>query len=294
MTRLKAGFLNMMADKAFVVSERHFATLLGADHGREVNLERMTFGEIPRGPAVAAHIDRHYRTPIEVDPRDLDVLVISGAHVSDPVLRRQVFWEPLCRLFDWAAEADLPVLCSCLATHAVLEARHGERRRSVAPKVWGVFPHPVVMADHPLMQGLPTEVPVPHSRHNDVAAEQFSRAGYEVLLASEQVGVHLAVEKARGRWLLLQGHPEYEAVSLLKEYKREVLRWQAGERTDYPPLPQGYLGEEGRRIAKRFAEECLATRSGEAFPEDRLLPQIECRWTDLAVKVVGNWLEGIG
>jgi homoserine O-succinyltransferase len=102
MSPLKAGFLNMMADKAFVVSERHFATLLGTDEGREVDLVRLTFDEIPRGPAVAAHIARHYRTPAEVDPRDLDVLVISGAYVSDPVLSRQVFWEPLCRLFDWA------------------------------------------------------------------------------------------------------------------------------------------------------------------------------------------------
>ena len=294
MTRLKAGFLNMMADKAFVVSERHFATLLGADDGRNVDLVRLTFGEIPRGPAVAAHIERHYRSAAAVDPRHLDVLVISGANVSDPLLRQQVFWEPLCRLFDWAAEADLPVLCSCLATHAVLEARHGERRRRVVPKVWGVFPHQAVVADHPLMQGLPASVPVPHSRHNDVAAEQFSRAGYEVLLASDQAGVHLAVERTRGRWLLLQGHPEYEAVSLLKEYKREVLRWQSGECTDYPPLPQGYLRKEGCRIASRFAEACQAGRSEDVFPEGKLLSHVECRWTGAAVKVVGNWLEGLG
>ena len=294
MTRLKAGLLNMMADKAFVVSERHFGTLLGADDGREVDLVRLTFGEIPRGPAVAAYIESHYRSPPAVDPRDLDVLVISGANVSDPLLLRQVFWEPLCRLFDWAAKADLPVLCSCLATHAVLEARHGERRRSVAPKVWGVFPHRAVVADHPLLQGLPASVPVPHSRHNEVGAEQFSRAGYEVLLASDQAGVHLAVERTWGRWLLLQGHPEYEAVSLLKEYKREVLRWQSGERTDYPPLPQGYFGKEGRRIASRFAEACQAGRGGEVFPEGELLSHVECRWTGAAVKIVGNWLEGIG
>lgn len=284
----------MMADKAFVVSERHFATLLGAGDGREVDLVRLTFNEIPRGPDVAAHIDRHYRIAAEVDPRDLDILVISGAYVSDPVLSRQVFWEPLCRLFDWAVEADLPVLCSCLATHAALEARHGERRRVATPKVWGVFPHRVMVADHPLTQGLPDEIPVPHSRYNDVAADQFSRAGYEVLLASDRAGVHLAVERTRGRWLMLQGHPEYEAVSLLKEFKREVLRWQAGERTDYPPLPQGYLKEEGRRIAARFAEACQAERDGEVFPEDELLPHVECRWTAAAVKVVGNWLEGIG
>jgi homoserine O-succinyltransferase len=115
-----------------------------------------------------------------------------------------------------------------------------------------------------------------------------------VLLASDQAGVHLAVERTRGRWLLLQGHPEYEAVSLLKEYKREVLRWQSGERTDYPPMPQGYLREEGRRIASRFAEACQAGRGGGAFPESKLLSHVDFRWTGAAVKFVWNWLEEIG
>lgn len=294
MATLKAGFLNMMADKAFVVSERHFATLLGADDGREVDLVRMTFGEIPRGPSVAAHIESHYRIPFETDPDDLDVLVISGANVSDPALPRQVFYEPLCRLFDWATAADLPVLCSCLATHAALEARHRERRRPVTPKVWGVFPHRAVVADHPLVRGLPSEVPVPHSRHNGLTAEQFARAGYDVLLASDEAGAHLAVERERGRWLMLQGHPEYEAVSLLKEYKREVLAWMSGSRPDYPPVPVGYFGEEGLLIAARFAEACRSGRSREEFPEEELLAHVDCRWTEPAVRVVANWLEGLG
>ena len=187
-------------------------------------------------------------------------------------------------------------VADCEDRHAELleEARHGERRRPVTPKVWGVFPHRAVVADHPLVRGLPPIVPVPQSRHNDLTAEQFARAGYEVLLASDEVGVNLAVERERGRWLMMQGHPEYEAVSLLKEYKREVLAWISGNRPDYPPVPVGYFGEEGMRIAARFAEACRSGRIGDGFPEEELLSQVDCRWTESAVRVVGNWLEGMG
>ncbi len=49
-------------------------------------------------------------------------------------------------------------------------------------------------------------------------------AGLQPLVAGGEAGVHLAAS-ADGRLVLLQGHPEYDAVSLLKEYKREVGRF---------------------------------------------------------------------
>jgi len=102
------------------------------------------------------------------------------------------------------------------------------------------------------------------------------------------------VEPSRGRWLMLQGHPEYEAVSLLKEYKREVRRWRSGERPDHPPVPEGYFSTKGCRIAARFAAACRAGEDPGVFPEKELLAQVDDRWTAAAVKVVGNWLNGLG
>ena len=39
------------------------------------------------------------------------------------------------------------------------------------------------------------------------------------------------------REVYFQGHPEYNINSLLKEYKREVMRYFTDQRTDYPPEP---------------------------------------------------------
>jgi len=68
---------------------------------------------------------------------------------------------------------------------------------------------------------------VPHSRFNDVSREQFEAAGLKVLVEGPQAGVHLAVSGDLFRVVLFQGHPEYDTISLLKEYKREVTRFAA-------------------------------------------------------------------
>jgi len=165
----------------------------------------------------------------------------------------------------------------------------------VAPKIWGVFAHESPQLGHRLLSGVPREILVPQSRHNDVAAAQFQAAGYDVLLNSVEAGVHLAVERESGRWLLCQGHPEYEAISLLKEYKREVIRWQRGERRDYPPLPGGYLADTEVDLLNEYRKTCLTAGPQcdvyPAFPENQIAPMIIDTWTDHAVTVVANWLD---
>jgi len=198
----------------------------------------------------------------------------------------------------WARANDIPTLCSCLATHAVLASCHGQQRAPIAPKVWGVYGHRQVARDHPLLRGLPAEIPVPHSRHNEVSAAQFAAAGYDVLLASDAAGVHLAVERERGRRLLLQGHPEYEAVSLLKEYTREVRRWRIGERAEYPALPAGYFGADAAEILATYRQACLGPEARAdqplPFPEAQLTPRLKNTWTAAAVQITSNWLAEIG
>ena len=48
-------------------------------------------------------------------------------------------------------------------------------------------------------------------------------------------------------FVFFQGHPEYDAVTLLLEYRRDVGRYLRRERDTYPPMPQGYFDEETER-----------------------------------------------
>lgn len=281
----------MMPDKALAVTERQFASLLGVDPG---DLLKFTPGEIARGPAARSRIAADYRDLLELPTAGLDVLVISGANVSDPVLPRQVFWRSLTEILSWALATGVPTLCSCLATHAVLEFRHEQKRRPAQNKVWGVYEHQLVSPGHELLRGLPSKILVPHSRHNELGVGQFATAGYDVLLAGAEAGVHLAVEREQGRWLLMQGHPEYEAISLLKEYKREVKRWQACQRADYPALPVGYLDHRASAILHDYRTRCeragLGCNDHEGFPEARVAPYLSNTWREAAQLSIANWL----
>ena len=290
---LRVGLMNMMPDKALAVTERHFAGLLGADCGRALDLLCYSPPEIARGHEVSAHLTAHYR-PLGGLPNDrLDLLVITGANVSNPCLAQEAFWPPLLAVLDWARRTGLPTLCSCLATHAVLEADHGQSRRPVSPKIWGVYDHEAAAPGHRLLSGLAARVPVPHSRHNEITADQFAAAGYEVLLIGGDCGVHLAVSRDGGRRLLLQGHPEYDAVSLLKEYKRELGRWDSGARADYPPLPTGCFDPPAAALLTARREAALAGDRA-PLPETAVAATLRNRWRDDAVRVTDNWLRSLG
>jgi homoserine O-succinyltransferase len=135
---------------------------------------------------------------------------------------------------------------------------------------------------------------VPHSRNNDVSRAQLEAAGFTILVHSAEGGVHMAVSPDQLRIVYLQGHPEYDRISLLKEYKREVLRFVAGERDDYPPQPEYYFYEEAARIVNRYHESVLtALEQGTPvppFPEQQIEPHLDNTWRDTGRAIFNNWL----
>ncbi|CAG0878791.1 unnamed protein product [Cyprideis torosa] len=149
---------------------------------------------IKRGPAAQAHIDEFYEDFETIKQAGLDGLIITGANVTQPDLASEVFWEPLKEVYQWASENVTSVLCSCLASHAVLQFLYGIKRRHLGEKMWGVFRHTVEDRTHPLVNDVNTLFDVPHSRFNEVSTGQLKSAGLHVLVESKQAGVHLAVE----------------------------------------------------------------------------------------------------
>ena len=144
------------------------------------------------------------------------------------------------------------------------------------------------------MRDVNTRFDAPHSRYNEITREQLEKVGLEVLVESDVAGVHLAVSPDLFRIVYFQGHPEYDAISLLKEYKREVLRYFNGERPDGPRYPEHYFSKDAEEIARRYfhqAEKALA--AGEplpAFPDDELGALVDNTWGDTGKAIVNNWL----
>jgi homoserine O-succinyltransferase len=291
---LHIGFLNMMPDAALAVTEQQFMRLLGSSNQiAQFFVYLFTIPGLDRSKKTKAYIDKFYRSFEDLKKDGLDALIITGANVANPALDQEPFWNPLQEVIDWASENVTSVLCSCLATHAIVKALHRIDRQPLTNKRWGVYTHRIE-TNHPLLRDINTRFDVPHSRNNDVSRDQLEEAGFSILVDSREGGVHMAVSPDQFRIVYLQGHPEYDLNSLLKEYKREVLRFINGERQDYPPYPDNYFNIEARQIADRFQDQIIEAKKRDQtipeFPEKEIEQHLDNTWRDTGKAIFNNWL----
>lgn len=292
---LHIGFLNMMPDAALEATERQFIRLVGGcNRIAQFFVYPFSLPGLERGVEARAYIDNYYSRFEDLQESGLDALIITGANVSNPALEKEVFWSPLMETISWAQENVASTLCSCLATHAVLKHFHGIERIPLPEKRWGVYSHRVSALEHPLLREINTRFNVPHSRYNDISRSALEQANLSVLVESEEGGVHMAVSPDRFRTIYFQGHPEYDTNSLLKEYKREVMRFLKGDLPAPPLVPENYLSGPATRTAQRFV-----TEAGNALKENRPIPEfleteiiteLDNTWGDTAKAIIANWL----
>lgn len=289
------GLLNMMPDAALSATERQFLRLVGESNQiAQFYMHPFTLQELPRSAEAAQHIAQYYETFDAIQAQGLDALIITGANVTQPDLAREPFWRPLIEVIDWAYANVTSTLCSCLATHAVMQFRYGQTRRHMGFKRWGVYSHRVLDRHHPLVLGVNTRFDVPHSRFNDMSRAQFEAAGLKVLAESEEAGVHLAVSEDLFRLVFFQGHPEYDIISLLKEYKREVRRFIRGERREWPPFPDNYFSRQSQAMLEEYRVRVEAAlgcgETAPELPESLLVDRLDNTWHDSAEAVINNWI----
>ncbi len=292
---LHIGFLNMMPDAALVATERQFIRLVGGcNRIAQFFVYPFSLPGLERGKETLDYIERYYSNFDELKELGLDALIITGANVVNPSLEDEAFWDPLAEVVSWAYENVASVLCSCLATHAMLQYFHGIERQPMRVKRWGVYSHRVCAPGHPLLREINTRFDVPHSRHNDISRTALEQAGLTVLAESEDGGVHMAVSQDQFRMIYFQGHPEYDINSLLKEYKREILRYVNGELDEPPPVPENYLPAGSALVVEKFMVQAMkAISRREPMPgilENELEPVLDNTWGDTAKAIVNNWL----
>lgn len=292
---LHVGFLNMMPDRALKATERQFLRLIasGAD-GISVYVHPFTIDGLPRQSEYLDYVSEVYDSFEQIRRRRLDGLVLTGANPGSSLLEDEGFWPYFEAVVDWANARVPTVFCSCLATHGILKIFHGvERERCKPSKRWGVFPHRVTQKRHPLMDGMPDRFDAPRSHVFEMTAAQLERHGIQVLAFSEDADFHIAVSEDGFKWVFSQGHPEYDSVSLLKEYQREIHRYQKTERTDYPEFPANYLPESAREILQQFRidlhQAMEQKQDWPEFPETAVLPLIKNTWSGHGRILFRNW-----
>jgi len=237
----RVGLVNNMGDAALAATERQFASLLtDAAGGEPVELRLFSLTSIARGERARAQMHGRYQPAAALADADLDAVIVTGAEPKTADLTQEACWPELARLIDWTVAEAVPTVWSCLAAHAAALRLSGVARRRLPEKLSGVFAARPV-SRHPLLDHAPAMLRTPHSRLNELDADDLERAGYRVLTWSEVAGVDAFVRPGPTPTLFLQGHPEYDADTLLREYCRDLARHQRGERPARPTVPANYV-----------------------------------------------------
>jgi homoserine O-succinyltransferase/O-acetyltransferase len=195
-------------------------------------------------------------------------------------------------VLEWAEHHTYSTILSCLAAHAGILHLDGITRRPLGDKRFGVFECERV-ADHPLTAAAPPRLQMPHSRWNEIPEEALRACGYRVLTRSDGAGVDAFVKQRKSLFVFFQGHPEYEATTLLLEYRRDVGRFLRGERDTYPPMPEGYFDEELVRALTALREQALSDRREgllTEFPTVMAAGKVTNSWRSTAEGLYRNWL----
>ncbi len=295
---MNCAFVNNMPDGAFDATERQFLDLLQRGSGSApIAVRRYAMDGVPRGSRVAKRIAEEYSPFEEIRDQPVDLLLVTGANPVEQHIEKELFWDDLSDLLLWGTENVRSMLLSCLTAHAALTIFDGIERENLAHKCTGVFEQEVDTT-HPLAAGLAAEVSLPHSRWNTVAREAVLAAGYQIALQSDAVGWSVATRTVgNADVVLIQGHPEYDATSLLREYRRDARRYVEHERDDLPCLPLDCVAPQDwpalvelhQRITGPSRDRALV----QAFPFDDVGARATRSWEDVAVRLYANWLTGV-
>lgn len=293
--RWTCALVNNMPDGAFDATERQFVGLLEAgSKDQVVEVTRSTMEGVPRGERIADRIAREYLPVDSIRANPPDLLIVTGSNPLEPRIEDEPYWDDLSGLLLWGREHVPSMLLSCLSAHAALSVFDGIERTTLPAKCTGVFPqqaHP----DHPLASGLGTEVVLPHSRLNAVPTDVVLAAGYEIAVGSEQVGWSV-ISRTNGssRVVLVQGHPEYDPSSLLREYHRDVRRYVLGERDEEPRLPLDCVARSDwaqlRSLHDRIVGGDRDPALVESFPFEEMGDRAEWPWRETAIGLYANWM----
>jgi homoserine O-succinyltransferase/O-acetyltransferase len=286
------GLVNNMSGAAFQMAERQFSNLVtGAAQGAQIRLKTFSLIEPPHA---ANGEDGGFGDCVPVSElwtSRLDGLIVTGAEPKAASLPEEPFWPFLSRLVDWAEENTTSTIWSCLAAHAAVYHLDGIARRGRPEKLFGLFECTNLAAD-PIFEGLPSRWTVPHSRFNDLPEASLAARGYRILSRSDATGADVFVKQGHALHVFLQGHPEYDAEALLREYRRDIRRYLAGESERYPDPPAGCFDSDRLETLSTFRLRALEDRRPELFaelPPAALMWGGQAEWRPVAQTFYHNW-----
>jgi homoserine O-succinyltransferase len=291
---VEIALINNVSDAALQATERQFTLLLRRGAGDiPFRLRCFSLPEVNRSPEAAIRIKNQYTNIYDLYRTNIDGLIVTGAEPSAPSLREEAYWGTLTEIIDWAKANTLSTIWSCLAAHAAVLHLDGIERQRLSGKCSGIYDCSKV-GNNWLTEDLPSSFKISHSRLNGLDESELRARGYQMLSVSKDAGVDIFAKKQHSQFIFFQGHPEYEAITLQREYLRDICRYLAGQQPMYPVAPAGYFDAPTIVALDFFRSRAIAEHDPALIanlPSLTLEPSVVTGPTLAAATIFRNWLE---
>lgn len=182
----------------------------------------------------ASHLNKFYVPFPEIRKKKFDGMIITGAPVEHLEFEEVNYWEELCEIMEWSKGHVTSTLHICWGAQAGLYYHYGVPKYKRTSKLSGIYRHKVLDRKVPLVRSLDDYIMAPHSRYTEVRREDIQKNSELVILAeSKEAGIFLVLSRD-GKQIFVQGHPEYDRMTLNGEYHRDLAKGL------HPEIPCNY------------------------------------------------------
>ena len=204
----------------------------------QLDITFLTTGSYVGKNTATSHLDTFYLTDEDVKNKKFDGLIITGAPVETMEFEDVAYWEELTQIMAWSKTNVTSTLHICWGAQAGLYYHYNIRKLDLSEKLSGVYLHQVRNRREPLVRGFDDWFYAPHSRYTEMSREDIETSGkFKILAESKEAGLFLLMAE-EGKNIFVLGHPEYDRVTLDKEYKRDL------NKGINPDIPVNYYPED--------------------------------------------------
>ena len=169
-----------------------------------------------------SHLNKFYVYFDEIKRLRYDGMIITGAPVEHLDYEKVNYWKELTEIMEWSKTHVTSTMHICWGAQAGLYYHYGIPKYNRTAKLSGIYEHQVRDRKIPLVRSFNDIFQAPHSRFTEVRREDIAKCSDLILVAdSKEAGIFLVMSKD-GRQIFVQGHPEYDRMTLSTEYFRDL------------------------------------------------------------------------
>lgn len=215
---LSIVILNIMPTK--ITTETQLLRLLG-NTPLQVNIQLAAMESHTSKNTPKEHLSTFYKTFDEIKRNKYDGMIITGAPIEQIDFEQVDYWDELKEIMEWTKTNVTSTMHICWGAQAGLYYRYGVRKYDLPKKLSGIYEHHTFHRKTPLVRGFDDSFFVPHSRYTGVSKEDIvNNPHLEIVAESEVAGPYLIIGDG-GKNIFVTGHPEYDVLTLDKEYNRD-------------------------------------------------------------------------